>query len=77
VTETDQDHGRVAVAVSVALGRLDQALDLTFGQVLAIRPISLLLRRRSATVRNSGSDVTSRRFVLAMIFALCPKVDWA
>jgi hypothetical protein len=29
-----------------------------------------LLRRRSMTVRNSESGVTSRRFVLAMIFAL-------
>ena len=29
VTETDQDHSPVAVAVAVALGRLDQALDLT------------------------------------------------
>ena len=36
VAETDQDHRRVAVAVAVALGRLDQALDLTLGQVLAI-----------------------------------------
>ena len=36
MTETDQDHRRVAVAVAVALGRLDQATDLTLGQVLAI-----------------------------------------
>ena len=36
VTETDQDHRRVAVAVAVTLGRLDQALDLTLGQVLPI-----------------------------------------
>jgi hypothetical protein len=33
------------------------------------RPISRLLRRRSATVRNSESGVTSRRFDFAMIFA--------
>ena len=33
------------------------------------RPISLLLRRRSVTVRNPESDAASRRFVLAMIFA--------
>ncbi len=36
MTETDQDHSRVAVAVAVTLGRLDQALDLTLGQVLPI-----------------------------------------
>ena len=36
VTETDQDHSGVAVAVAVALGRVDQALDLTLGEVLAI-----------------------------------------
>jgi hypothetical protein len=28
--------GRIALAVAVALGHLDQALDLEFGQVLAI-----------------------------------------
>ena len=36
VAVADQDHGRVALAMAVALGRLDQALDLTLGQVLAI-----------------------------------------
>jgi hypothetical protein len=36
---------------------------------LRSRPISLLLRRRSVTVRNSESGGTSRRFDLAMIFA--------
>jgi hypothetical protein len=36
MTKPDQDHRCVAVAVAVALGRLDQALDFTLGQVLAI-----------------------------------------
>jgi hypothetical protein len=36
VPESDQDHGRVAMAVAMALGRLDQAFDLELGQVLAI-----------------------------------------
>jgi hypothetical protein len=31
----DQDHGGVAVAVAVALGGLDQLLDLTLGQMLS------------------------------------------
>jgi hypothetical protein len=31
----DQDHGGVAVAVAVALGGLDQALDLALVQMLA------------------------------------------
>jgi hypothetical protein len=35
-TVQGQDHSHVAVAVAVALGRPDQALDLTLGQVLAI-----------------------------------------
>ena len=34
--EADQDHGRIAMAVAVALGHPDQALDLVLGQVLAI-----------------------------------------
>ena len=34
----DKDHGRVAVAPAVVLGRPDQALDLGLGEVLA-RPI--------------------------------------
>jgi hypothetical protein len=34
--ESDQDHARVAMAVPVALGHSDQALDLVLGQVLAI-----------------------------------------
>jgi len=42
VAETYQDHRCVAVAVAVALGRLDQALDLTLGQVLAgLFPVSM------------------------------------
>jgi hypothetical protein len=36
VTEADQDHGRITVSVAVALGDLDQALDLKLGEVLAI-----------------------------------------
>ena len=31
----DKDHGRVAVAIAVVLGRPDQALDLGLGEVLA------------------------------------------
>jgi hypothetical protein len=34
--EADQDHGGVALAISVAPGDLDQALDLVLGEVLAI-----------------------------------------
>jgi hypothetical protein len=34
--EADQDHGRIAMAVTVAPGHLDQALDLALGEVLAI-----------------------------------------
>jgi hypothetical protein len=36
VPEADQDHGRIALAMAVALGHLDQALDLELGEVLAI-----------------------------------------
>jgi hypothetical protein len=36
VTEADQDHGRVALAMAVAPGHLDQTLDLVLGQVLPI-----------------------------------------
>jgi hypothetical protein len=34
--EADQDHGRIALAMAVALGRLDQSVDLKLGEVLAI-----------------------------------------
>jgi hypothetical protein len=51
------------MAMAVALGHPDEALDLVLGEVLAIAPISLLLRRRSMTVSNSESGVTSRRLV--------------
>jgi hypothetical protein len=34
--EADQDHGGVALAIAVAPGDLDQALDLMLGEVLAI-----------------------------------------
>ena len=33
--EADQDHGAVALPVAVALGGLDQLLDLALGQVFA------------------------------------------
>ena len=36
VPEADQDHGRIAMAVAVALSCLDQAIDLKLGEVLAI-----------------------------------------
>ena len=36
VPEADQDHGRIAVAVAVALGRLDQVLDLELREMLPI-----------------------------------------
>jgi hypothetical protein len=36
VPEGDQDHGRIAMAVPVALGHPDQALDFALGEVLAI-----------------------------------------
>jgi hypothetical protein len=34
--EADLDHGGIALAIAVALGDLDQALDLVLGEVLAI-----------------------------------------
>jgi hypothetical protein len=52
VTEPDQD--RPSTSRSVRCSRS--------------RPISLLLRRRSVTVRNPESGATSRRFAFAMIF---------
>jgi hypothetical protein len=36
VAVADQDHGRVALAMAIALGRLDQAVDLELGEMLAI-----------------------------------------
>ena len=36
VTEADQDHGSIALAMAVALRRLDETLDFELGQVLAI-----------------------------------------
>jgi hypothetical protein len=36
VTEADQDHGRIALAMAVVLRCLDQALDFELGEVLAI-----------------------------------------
>ena len=77
VTEGDQDYGRVALARPVAFGRLDQALDLEFGQVLAIPAHLTVTTPAQLTLRNSDSGDISRRYVLAMIFCLCPRVDWA
>jgi hypothetical protein len=34
--EADQDHGRIAMAVTVALGHPDQTLDLVLVEVLSI-----------------------------------------
>jgi hypothetical protein len=34
--EADQDHGGIAMAVTVALSHPDQALDLVLSEVLAI-----------------------------------------
>jgi hypothetical protein len=34
--EADQDHGRIALAMAVALRRLDETLDFELSQVLAI-----------------------------------------
>jgi hypothetical protein len=63
VPEGDQDHGRVAVTVAVALGGLDQTSDLGDGQVFS--GAELVVRTLpGATVRFIG--VTSLRCDFAM-----------
>ena len=74
---TDQDHSRVAVAVAAAaLGGLDQALDLTFGQMLAIATHFAVAASAKRNCRNPSVGAASRRFVFAMIF-LAIRIDWA
>ena len=63
--EGDQDHGAVALAVAIALGSLDQLLDLALGQVFAGRS-SALGRRIGVTVRFSVAGETSLMFGFAM-----------
>jgi hypothetical protein len=69
--ESDQDHRRVAVALSIVLGRLDEALDLCRGQVLsgpqhsvrgtpgamALRDCALLKLRAREFLRRNGQYV--------------------
>jgi hypothetical protein len=74
VPEADQDHGCVALTVAIALGRLDQALDLELVRCSRSRPMSRLLRRWSVTVRKSESGATSRRFDFVMISAPARKL---
>jgi len=48
VTEADQDHSRIAMAVAVAFSHLHQALDLVLGEVLAVTahvPVAASLQR--------------------------------
>jgi hypothetical protein len=46
MSEGDQDHGPVAVAVAVLAGRFPQPLDLVFGQVLALAIFAVRLAPR-------------------------------
>ena len=60
-----QDHGAVALPPAVALGGLDQLLDLALGQVFP-RSNSALGRRIGVTVRFAVAGDTSLRFDFAM-----------
>ena len=61
--EADQDHGGITLPPSIALGRLDQLLDLALRQVLAWPKLS---RRRGATVRftESGGTILKGNFAM-------------
>jgi len=62
-----QDHGGVTVAVAVALGCLDQALDLGLGQILP-RPQLGVWPAAWLTVRFSVAGLISLRCDFAMAF---------
>jgi hypothetical protein len=87
VPEGDQDHGGVAAAVSVALGGIDQLLNLALVQVLpdaqrGIRPPQRRLPLRSVTEsNNNGGHVSpslwSRALLRRFAFLSCDAFTFA
>jgi hypothetical protein len=64
-----KDHCGVPVAPALAVGGLEQTLDLRFSQVLA-RPQVGIRTPLGATVRFLVAGVTSRTWALAKVFIL-------